>query len=277
MSASEGQLSSFWTTIDGLQAHARISTNATQPGLAPIVMVHGLSVSSRYMVPTARLLAQYRQIYAPDLPGFGKSAHPDAVLDLPALSDALEHWLRFLGVGPAVMVGNSMGCQIIAELAVRHPGRIERAVLVGPTVDRHGRTLLEQARRLLINIPREPLSSIVTQGRDYWAAGLYRTIATFRHALASPIEQRLATTSFPTLIVRGENDPIAPQRWCEELASLVPDGRLAVIANAPHAANYDAPMALARIVLEFLQAPPRERPSALLSTEPEERATQGHG
>ncbi|HEX5692120.1 MAG TPA: alpha/beta hydrolase [Roseiflexaceae bacterium] len=239
-------------------------------------MVHGLSVSSRYMVPTARLLARHRQIYAPDLPGFGKSGHPSTVLDIPALADALEGWLRILGVDRAVMVGNSMGCQIIAELAVRHPGRIERAVLVGPTVDRRGRTFLEQARRLLVNIPLEPLSSILTQGRDYWAAGLRRTIVTFRHALASPIEERLATTNFPILIVRGEYDPIAPQRWCEELASLVPDGQFTTIPHAPHAANYDAPMALARIVLEFLHAPPHARPHALLSTEPEESAKQRH-
>ena len=276
MPASEEQLHSFWATIDGLRAHARISTDASRAGLASIVMVHGLSVSSRYMVPTARLLARHRQVYAPDLPGFGKSDHPDTVLDIAGLADALEHWLRLLGIGPAVMVGNSMGCQIIAELAVRHPGRIERAVLVGPTVDWHGRTLLEQARRLLVNIPLEPLSSILTQGRDYWAAGLRRTIATFRHALASPIEERLATATFPILIVRGEYDPIAPQRWCEELASLLPDGRLVVIPGAPHAANYDAPMALARIVLEFLHAPPRAQTSDFLPNQPEAKANQRH-
>jgi len=274
MRAPIGQLHSFWATIGGLRAHARISANPAPPGLAPIVMVHGLSVSSRYMVPTALRLAPQRRIYAPDLPGFGKSEHPGAVLDIPALADALDGWIEYLGIGPAVLLGNSMGCQIIADLAVRHPGRIERAVLIGPTVDRHGRTLLEQARRLIVNIPREPLSSVLTQGRDYWAAGVHRTIATFCHALADPIEEKAPLMRFPTLVVRGEYDPIAPQRWCEDLVRLLPDGHLAVIPHAPHATNYDAPSLLAHIVLEFLRAG-RSDYDDLMPTAHRERAEHG--
>lgn len=56
----------------------------------------------------------------------------------------------------------------------------------------------------------------------------------------------------PTLIARGEYDPIVPQRWAEEAVRLLPDGRLAVLPGAPHAANFDAPDELAEIVLDFL-------------------------
>jgi 2-hydroxy-6-oxonona-2,4-dienedioate hydrolase len=252
MMRQTGELKSVWASIGGVQAHARVSINPVPRALTPVVLVHGLSVSSRYMVPTARQLAPYRRVYAPDLPGFGKSQHPPQILDIPALADALAGWMDFFGVGRAVLLGNSIGCQIIADFALRCPGRVERAVLVGPTVDRSGRTLPEQARRLLVNVAREPISSILTQARDYWACGLKRTVATFRYALADRIEEKLPHMRAPTLVVRGADDPISPQRWCEELVRRLPDGRLLVIAGAPHAANYDAPEQLARAVLSFL-------------------------
>jgi 2-hydroxy-6-oxonona-2,4-dienedioate hydrolase len=245
-------MQSVWATIGGLPGHARVSVTPAPPDLAPVVLVHGLSVSSRYMVPTARCLAPYRRVYAPDLPGFGKSTHPERILNIAELADALAAWLDFFKLGRVVLLGNSMGCQIIVDFALRWPERVERLILVGPTVDRRGRTLLEQARRLLVNVPREPISSIVTQARDYWACGLRRTIGTMRRALEDRIEEKLPRLGMPTLVARGANDPIAPQRWCEELAWLLPDGRLAVIAQAPHATNYDAPMALTRLVLAFL-------------------------
>ena len=48
----------------------RFAIDPERTGLLPIVLVHGLSVSSRYMVPVARRLAPHRDVYAPDLPGF---------------------------------------------------------------------------------------------------------------------------------------------------------------------------------------------------------------
>jgi pimeloyl-ACP methyl ester carboxylesterase len=252
MLAPPEQLHSIWTMFDGLRAYARVSAAPAQPGRLPIVLVHGLSVSSRYMAPIARRLAPYHPVYAPDLPGFGKSERPDAILDICALADALARWMDFWGLERAALLGNSMGCQIIADLAMRYPGRVTHAILIGPTVDRCARTLLAQASRLLINITHEPIASILTQGRDYWICGLHRTVATFRRALEDRIEDKLPAMRFPTLVARGAYDPIAPERWCAELARWLPDGRLVVIPHAPHAANYDAPAALARIVLEFL-------------------------
>jgi pimeloyl-ACP methyl ester carboxylesterase len=252
MGETEGQLQSIYATIGGLACHARVSLAPARPDLAPVVLVHGLSVSSRYMVPTAKRLAPYRRVFAPDLPGFGKSAHPQRILGISELADALIAWTDYFGLGRMVLLGNSLGCQIIADVALRWPARVERIILVGPTVDWRARSLLAQAGRLAVDVAREPISSILTQGRDYWASGLRRTVGTMRLALDDRIEQKLPHVNTPTLIVRGEEDPIAPQRWCEELARRAPHGRLAVIPRAPHAANYDAPGALARLTLDFL-------------------------
>lgn len=245
-------LQSIWTTENGLRMHTRVSAGPAGHGLAPVVCVHGLSVSSRYMVPTALRLAERRRVYAPDMPGFGRSQHPREILGIPALAEALARRMDALGIGSAVLLGNSLGCQVIAELALRWPERVVAAVLTGPTMDRRALSVVEQASRLLRDMPREPASSLVMQASDYLACGPRRTIGTLRRGLADRIERKLPLLRAPTLIVRGERDPIAPQRWAEELAALLPHGRLAVVPGAPHAVNYTSPDQLAALVLAFL-------------------------
>jgi 2-hydroxy-6-oxonona-2,4-dienedioate hydrolase len=241
----------------GYELFMRFATSPEHEGLLPVVLVHGLSVSSRYMVPVARRLAPYRDVYAPDLPGFGLSEKPPRALTIPELAEVLLSWMDVVGIERAVMLGNSMGCQIIAEAAARRPERVAAAVLVGPTMDRRARTVAGHAWRLLRALRHEPLASIVTQGSDYLRAGPIRTLATLRHALRDPIERKLLLLRGPALFVRGGSDPIAPQAWVEELAALVPDSELLVIADGPHALNYDRPGALAVAVLAFLGRRPQ--------------------
>ncbi|MBC8077934.1 MAG: alpha/beta hydrolase [Chloroflexales bacterium] len=250
--APRARLLSDWVTVDGLRLHTRLATGAAQPGRIPVVCVHGLAVSSRYMVPTAERLAPFYPVYAPDLPGFGKSEKPPQALGVAELTLALEQWMDRYGLQRAAMVGNSMGCQIIAELAAKRPDRVSRAVLIGPTVDMEARSMLRQALRLAHDTLHEPPSSLITQGYDYARFGVWRTLVTFRKALRNQIEANAPHMRQPTLVIRGENDPIAPQRWAEQLTRLLPNGRLMVLRNAPHAANYSAPDAVALAVRAFL-------------------------
>jgi pimeloyl-ACP methyl ester carboxylesterase len=59
-----------------------------------------------------------REVWAPDLPGFGRSNSPRAQLNVPRLGDALAEWMRKCGIEDAVLLGNSSGCQVAVELAV---------------------------------------------------------------------------------------------------------------------------------------------------------------
>jgi 2-hydroxy-6-oxonona-2,4-dienedioate hydrolase len=102
----------------------------------PIVLCHGFGVSSRYMVPLAEALARDFRVYAPNLPGFGRSNRPADVLDIGGLAEALAAWMAALGLGPAALIGNSLGCQVIVEVALRHRERVACLVLQGPTPDR---------------------------------------------------------------------------------------------------------------------------------------------
>ncbi|MDQ5811309.1 MAG: alpha/beta hydrolase [Actinomycetota bacterium] len=220
-----------------------------------VVLVHGLVVSSRYMVPAAERLAPHCRVFAPDLPGFGRSEKPPRVLDVAGLSDALSAWMGEVGLERAALVGNSFGCQIIADLAVRHPGRVERAVLQGPTMDPLGRSVPRQVGRFLIDTSREPLSLLAIELLDYLSAGTRRLWRTFRYALEDRIEEKLPHMRVPTLVVLGSRDAIVPQRWAEEVARSLPMGRLVVIPGSAHAMNYSSPLELTRVVLPFLSEP----------------------
>src|SRR4028119_1524663 len=123
------------TVVDGLRMHARVSEDRAAGG-PPVVLVHGLVVSGRYMVPLLEELARSHAVYAPDLPGFGRSEGPAGALDVAGVADALAAWMRAAGLKGAALVGNSMGCQVIAELVLRHPDLVEKGVLRGATRQR---------------------------------------------------------------------------------------------------------------------------------------------
>ena len=232
--------------------HARASVDVSHAGRA-VVLVHGLVVSGRYMVPTAERLARDYRVFAPDLPGFGRSQNPPRVLDVAGLSDALSAWMGAMGLGRAALVGNSMGCQVVADLAVRHPDRVARVVLQGPTMDPSGRSVPRQVGRFLIDATREPPSLLPIELLDFLRAGPLRAWRTFRYALDDPIEERLPRVRVPALVVHGARDPIAPRRWAGEAAGLLPMGRLSVIPGAAHATNYGWADEFARVIREFLE------------------------
>ena len=233
--------------------HYRASINPSNRQLPPFILVHGLGVSSRYMMPTAARLASHRTVYAPDLPGFGRSGRPQRALNLTELADALTHWLELLGIERAVLIANSIGCQIIVDLALRRPEMVERLVLVSPTVDRAARTVFRSFLRLLLDVPRERLSLGFIAALDYLRAGLGRTAQTFGYAIQDEIEERLPGVRQPALVVRGEHDPVVPQNWAEEVAERLPAGQLVVIKGASHAVNHHSPEQLSRVVVDFLK------------------------
>ena len=222
-------------------------------GTPTFVLVHGLGMSSRYMMPTAELLAMHGRVVVPDLPGFGRSGKPRHTLSIAELSDALAAWMEEMELGASVLIGNSLGAQVIADLAVRHPERLERAVLVGPTIDPEARGIFIQIFRLLLDILREPTGIFWIGLTDYFRAGFVRMLRTLRLALLDPIAEKLPLIRIPVLIIRGGRDPIVPQPWVEQAARLIPQGRWLTLPAAAHAVNFNAPDALVEEVLKFLR------------------------
>ena len=243
---------SRWVMVDGARMHACVATPPAPAIPLPIVMVHGLAVSHRYLMPTADLLAAEAAVYVPDLPGFGLSDDPGRILDMEEQAVALGRWMDATGLPRAAFVANSSGCQTVTWLAARQPERVACAILVGPTMDRRARTALQQIGRWLWDGRHERPAVIPMLLRDAWDAGLPRVFGTLRHALRDRIEDRLPHLPMPVLVVRGERDPIVPPRWAEEVARLLPRGRLIVVPGAPHNTNHATPRHLARVTRAFL-------------------------
>ncbi|HXH11016.1 MAG TPA: alpha/beta fold hydrolase [Alphaproteobacteria bacterium] len=78
-----GSLRSQWTTAHECRIHAWVPTDGPAGAALPVVLIHGLAVSSRTLLPTAMRLAANRRVYAPDLPGFGRSTQPSKALTVP--------------------------------------------------------------------------------------------------------------------------------------------------------------------------------------------------
>lgn len=247
-----GQLADRWTVVDGLRIYMRVGAEPVPAGRPTIVLVHGLSVSSRYMVPTAEHLAPLYPVYAPDFPGFGRSDNPPRVLDIPELANVLRKWMDTVGLDHPTLLANSLGCQVAVDFAMRYPQRVDRLILNAPTMDPRARTLRQQFARLALDSVREPLSQPFIVLGDYFRTGTRRTFCTLRYALADMIEAKLPRVRAETLIVRGAHDPIVPQAWAEESARLLPRGRLVVVPGAAHTVNYSSPAELVRIVRSFL-------------------------
>jgi 2-hydroxy-6-oxonona-2,4-dienedioate hydrolase len=247
------KIESRWTTIGDLRIHAHVSAGPSSVADdVTVVLVHGLAVPGLYMLPTAERLAPFYRVLVPDLPGFGRSDKPAETLNVMELAGALGAWMEAENCGRAILIGNSLGCQVIVELATRFPQLVAGLVLTGPTVDPAGRTLMEQFKRLLIDATRERPSLLLIQLRGLFAAGLKRVWQTSKYALAYHLEERLPFIRAPALVVCGERDPLVPQAWAEQVARLLPNGRLAIIPGAPHALNYSAPDELAGLIREFI-------------------------
>ena len=240
-------IESRWLEVFGLGVHAHVGGEGP-----PVVLVHGYGVSGTYMLPLARSLAPSFSVFAPDLPGYGRSQRPPTPLGIADLAVALAGWLDAAGVRCPAFVANSMGCQIVAELAVRLPGRVGPMVLIGPTVDPQRRATRHQLLAGLRDSAREPRSLLALAARDEAGFGVGALLATARSALADRIEERLPLISQPTVVVRGEHDGFVGQGWAESAAALLSHSRLVVVPGEPHAVHYTRPDVIAGIVHDLL-------------------------
>ncbi|MEU2791759.1 alpha/beta fold hydrolase [Streptomyces sp. NPDC007100] len=220
-----------------------------------MVLVHGLGLSGRYFTPLARrLAASGATVVVPDLPGNVRSRA--AARRAPTVgqhADALARLQRRLSLGPSLVVANSVGCQVAAALAARHPQLVSRLVLIGPALEPRV-PAWRQFAWLVADVPREPLGLLSLAAFDYLVTGPLRCAASFRHSLrdaAESFEVNLSQVRAPTLVVRGTGDTIASGTWTRRVADLVADGHAKDIPGAAHAAHYSAPDAMAALIEKF--------------------------
>jgi pimeloyl-ACP methyl ester carboxylesterase len=237
--------------VCGIETHYRAAGTAASG--TPVVLVHGLAVSHRYLMPTALPLATHHPVYVPDLVGFGLSGKPREVYGPAEHARHLAALLERLRLPPVCLVGHSFGCEVAARLAASHPDLVSALVLIGPTADPAARSYSGQVGRWLVDVFREDPQQARILARDVRDAGVRRVLATLRRSVNNEIESDLAVVRAPTLLLRGARDPVAPARWLREAAAYC--GGPALIADLPVAAHNAATTAgadTARSISRFL-------------------------
>ncbi len=98
---------------------------------SPVLFIHGLGSSGyiewRFNLETA---ASRHRVFAPDLPGFGRTEKPRARYGIPYFTRFIQRYIQGRGLRSVAVVGTSMGGRIALELALEHPGLVNKLVLV---------------------------------------------------------------------------------------------------------------------------------------------------
>jgi pimeloyl-ACP methyl ester carboxylesterase len=252
----------------------------------PLVLVHGLMTagySFRYVLP---LLGARFRLLIPDLPGAGRSDHPDVYLGPDVLAKAIIATIEALGIRGAPVIGNSMGGYLCMRAAQLDPGAIGRLVnLHSPGVPTARMTALYWATRLLP--ARWLVDRLVRRNPERW---VHKNVHYYDESLKSREEHReyaapLATPAgrkafyrhlrdgldaremrrfvrslggapfpIPLCLVYADRDPMVPPAVGDRLRQLLPDAQFIRLTEASHFAHVDAAARFVDAVTPFLGA-----------------------
>ncbi|WP_243074253.1 alpha/beta fold hydrolase [Microbacterium sp. SS28] len=197
------------------------------------LLIHGIGMGRSVFTDLTRLLLPHGRVIAIDLPGYGEAPEPPRVLTIERTADLVGAFARQRGCRDLTVVGHSMGAQVASELAARHPEVVGRIVLAGPTVDPRARRASTQLARLARDIAVESPVVWARGAREYLRAGPNLRLK-LRATLVHRLEQTLPRVAVPTLVLRGEDDVVAPRDWCEEVALLAARGSYIEIPGHGH-------------------------------------------
>ena len=238
----------------------RVTRRADGSERLDVVMVHGLGVSNRYLLPSLRAFAREHRVFAPDLPGVGRTRGLGHDLSMVELADGLSGWMDVVGVRRAVLVGHSLGCLVVAQMAARHPDQVAAVVLTSPAPDPRRGSLREQAWRLLVDGGRERLGMLLIAAVDYPRVGVGGILGRLRASSRRRAQPDLQNIEQRTLVVRGDRDPLVSAAWAHELVHALPDATAVTLPGAPHAVPYSATADFVEVVHRFVDELDRPYP-----------------
>ena len=246
----------------------------------PIVWIPGTGLcGSSWELQFGQFSDRYRCLTL-DLRGSGRTGGEDGAFTVADLAADVAAWMDALAVGPATVVGLSLGSAIGQELAIARPDLVERLVLLATwsssTAEHHIRRHFESRLYALENGPldvyaqfafwmsshtlydtdRERQTVVEALLAAHMSRNLRGTAGHFRADLAHETRDRLGQITCPTLVVHGDEDLITLPRYNRTVADLVPGATLATISAAGHLSWLERPDELKALLDEFLGAPP---------------------
>jgi pimeloyl-ACP methyl ester carboxylesterase len=229
----------------------------------PIVLIHGAGGTHLYWPPEVRRLAGYR-IYAPDLPGHGKSGGR-GMQSISAYTQVLIGWMDVMDLHSVVLVGHSMGSAIALSLALEYPGRALGLGLVGAGARlRVSTDLLEQASNpaafsgavaMVINrsfSPHAPARLVELASQRMVEVRPSVLYGDFLACDEFDVRERLTELHQPTLVLCGADDRMTPVRFAQYLANSIHNAVLKIVPDAGHMVMLERPLVVATAISEFV-------------------------
>jgi pimeloyl-ACP methyl ester carboxylesterase len=236
----------------------------------PLLYLHGLTGWGRW--ETYHLaLGITNLVYAPQLPGWSDGQIPPSLVSVADYARLMVRCLDGLGVRQFDLVGHSFGGWIALSIAVEHPERVSRLVVVDPMglhipdvpalplehLDEETflRAAFAQTGEVVIRGDFAGVREDVRRGPEFEKQWRNREIIIklIRGQYTdSDLTKRLTTITADTLIVWGREDKLVPWQQGEVLAQLIPRAKFAVLADAGHTPMREKRETFQRIVRDFL-------------------------
>jgi pimeloyl-ACP methyl ester carboxylesterase len=219
----------------------------------PLLLIHGLSGSSRWWSKNVGDLAKRFRVYTVDLQGFGRS-RARGRFNLHLAAKHLVALLDRLGIERASVVGHSMGGLIAVDLAATFPERVDRLILVDAAVfpTRRDRSLTRRTWGFVRSLRLLPADLAPVLAGDALRAGPGSLgLATYQ-LLRTDWTSKLSQVQAPTLVICGESDTIVPVDSGRDLAGKIASARLVILPGCGHNPMWDRPQEFNREVISFL-------------------------
>lgn len=240
-----------------------------------LLLIAGFSSDSsawNLMVP---LLAQQYRVVCFDNRGIGQSSPLTGPYSIPQMAADALALLDYLHIETVHLVGHSMGGQIAQALAIAHPERVSRLVLLATWADRDPkfnawiRLFGELAEQLNPRQYQHTILPWVFSARFYATPGaidqVYQWIDTHSFPVAAETlhhqsqamlnhstGDRLPKIQCPTLVIAAAEDIVTPPYFLQTLAAGIPNAKLIIIEQVGHSLVIEAADIAAEHILAFL-------------------------
>lgn len=285
----------YWRSVGPDPAVTRPTRARHRTPPLTLICCNGIGVSTFFWKYIVEHFSRPHRVIVWDYRGHGRSTVPrdlaQADLSMERNADDMVAVLDAIGVTePAVLLGHSMGCQVILQAHQRHPERVRALVPMFGTWGRaldtfmdfpHSRVIFDRlhavaartdrtSRRWLLPLYASPLafdfSRFTGLVDNYFARQTDITRYTdhlgqmhpdvFLQMLARMAEhdltEHLPQVNVPTLVFGGENDLFTPAHRSRRMAELIPNAELLVLAAASHAAIVEHPETICMRLERFL-------------------------
>jgi len=255
---------------DGVATRVTRITTDSADDAASFVLVAGIGVASTYFEFLAPVLAERGDVYALDLPGFAGMPRPHGQPSTGFFADQVEGVIAHYGIRHPVLIGHSMGTQVVTELLIRHP-EYAHGVLVSPVIDESAPSLPAQAVRFARSAVHETVHLALTALSAYILCGFVYFLTVLPYMMRYRISERIRLPEARILLIRGQYDRSSTRRFHDRLRKRARNAIAWEIEGAAHSIINAHAVGVAKLTLGLIDddLAPRGRMSSEEARVPE--------